>query len=136
MLAARNGNAQAIKLLVAAGADVNAKEFTRGTTALMWAATERHPEAVKALVELGADVSARSGPAGLPRNYMAGRVGVEAVKAAPRIRAAAAAAGRTFDEQLEFERAQGANLAGRDGGGASSQGRAPLRLRSTTSRTS
>ena len=124
MLAARNGNTQAIKLLVAAGADVNAKEFTRGTTALMWAATERHPEAVKALVELGADVAARSGPAGLPRNYMAGKVGVEAVKAAPRIRASAAAAGRTFEEQLEFERAQGANLAGRDGGGASSQGRA------------
>jgi pimeloyl-ACP methyl ester carboxylesterase len=49
---------------------------------------------------------------------------VEAVKAAPRIRSAAAAAGRTFEEQLEFERAQGANLAGRDGGGASSQGRA------------
>jgi uncharacterized protein len=124
MLAARNGNTQAIKLLVAAGADVNAKEFTRGTTALMWAATERHSDAVKALVELGADVSARSGPAGLPRNYMAGKVGVEAVKAAPRIRSAAAAAGRTFEEQLEFERAQGANLAGRDGGGASSQGRA------------
>ena len=126
MLAARNGNAQAIKLLVAAGADVNAKESTRATTALMWAATEGHPAAVKALVELGADVAARSGPAGLPRNYIAGRVGVEAVKAAPRIRAAAAAAGRTFDEQVEFERAQGANLAGRDGGGASSQGRAAV----------
>ncbi|HUG90340.1 MAG TPA: ankyrin repeat domain-containing protein [Planctomycetaceae bacterium] len=123
MLAARNGNAQAIKLLVAAGADVNAKESTRGTTALMWAATQGHPAAVRALVELGADVAARSGPAGLPRNYMAGKVGVEAVKAAPRIRAAAAAAGRTFEEQLEFERSQGANLAGRDGGGASSQGR-------------
>jgi ankyrin repeat protein len=126
MLAARNGNTQAIKILVAAGADVNAKESTRGTTALMWAATERHPEAVRALVELGADVAARSGPAGLPRNYIAGKVGVEAVKAAPRIRAAAAAAGRTFEEQLEFERAQGANLAGRDGGGASSQGRAAV----------
>jgi ankyrin repeat protein len=123
MLAARNGNAQAIKVLVAAGADVNAKESTRGTTALMWAATQGHPAAVRALVELGADVAARSGPAGLPRNYMAGKVGIEAVKAAPRIRAAAAAAGRTFEEQLEFERSQGANLAGRDGGGASSQGR-------------
>ena len=62
---------EAIKLLVAAGADVNAKETARGTTALMWAAEQRHPAAVKALVELGADVAAKSGPAGLPRNYMA-----------------------------------------------------------------
>ena len=36
----------------AAGADVNAKETVRGTTALMWAAEQRHPAAVKALLEL------------------------------------------------------------------------------------
>ena len=39
------------------GADVNAKERIRATTALMWAAQEGHAAAVKALVELGADVS-------------------------------------------------------------------------------
>ena len=56
-----NGNPAAIKMLVAAGADVNAKENLRSTTALMWAAAERHAAAVKALVELGADVGAKSG---------------------------------------------------------------------------
>src|SRR6185436_20709713 len=84
MLAARNGNPQAIKMLVAAGADANAKENLRGTTALMWAAEQRHPEAVKMLLELGADHAAKSGPAGLPRNYMAQRVNSAAVKDAQR----------------------------------------------------
>ena len=107
MLAARNGNPQAIKLLAAAGADVNAKENLRGTTALMWAAEQQHPAAVKMLLELGADPLARSGPAGLPRNYMAPRVNTAAVKDAQRRYAAAIAAGRTYEQQLEYEVAQG-----------------------------
>jgi uncharacterized protein len=117
MYAARNGNPEVIKLLVAAGADLNAKEGLRATTALMWAAQQGHEEAVKALIELGADVSAKSGPAGLPRNYMAGKVGVASVKAAIRIREAAKAAGRTYEEQVAFEEANGASLRGRDAGG-------------------
>jgi ankyrin repeat protein len=107
MFAARNGNPSAIKLLVAAGADVNAKEALRSTTALMWAAEEGHPAAVKALIELGADVSARSGPAGLPRNYMAQAVNVNQVQAAAKRRREARAAGRTLEQQAEFERANG-----------------------------
>jgi uncharacterized protein len=110
MYAARNGNPEAVKQLVAAGADVNAKENLRGTTALMWAAEQRHPAAVKALVELGADVSARTGPAGLPRNYMAPRVNTAAVRDAVRRHAAAAAAGRTYEQQLEYEAAQGMKI--------------------------
>jgi uncharacterized protein len=110
MYAARNGRADAIKLLVAAGADVNAKEKVRGTTALMWAAEQRHPAAVKALVELGADFAAQSGPAGLPRNYMAPRVNTAAVRDAQRRHAAAAAAGRTYEQQLEYEAAQGMKI--------------------------
>jgi uncharacterized protein len=117
MFAARNGNPETIKQLVAAGADVNAREGLRGTTALMWAASQRHPEAVKALVELGADVSIRSGPAGLPRNYIAGRVGVASVKAATRLREEAKSAGRTFSEQIEFEQQNGSGVRGRDAGG-------------------
>jgi uncharacterized protein len=117
MYAARNGNPEVIKRLVAAGADLNAKEGLRATTALMWAAQQGHEEAVKALIELGADVSAKSGPAGLPRNYMAGKVGVASVKAAIRIREAAKAAGRTYEEQVAFEEANGASLRGRDAGG-------------------
>src|SRR5262245_16906902 len=110
MRAARNGNPEAIKLLVAAGADVNAKENLRGTTALMWAAEQRHPAAVKMLLELGADHRARSGPAGLPRNYMAPKVNTAAVKDAQRRYAAAIAAGRTYEQQLEYEVSQGAKI--------------------------
>jgi ankyrin repeat protein len=46
MYAARNGNPDAINVLVRAGADVNQTESLRGTTALMWAAEQKHPEAV------------------------------------------------------------------------------------------
>src|SRR4029453_18505641 len=87
--------------LAAAGADVNAKESLRGTTALMWAAEQRHPSAVKMLLELGADHRAQSGAAGLPRNYMAPRVKTAAVKDAQRRYAEAIAAGRTYEQQLE-----------------------------------
>ncbi len=110
MMAARNGRPEAIKLLFAAGADVNAKENLRGTTALMWAVDQKHPGAVKLLAELGADVGARTGPAGLPRNYMAPRVNRAAVDSAAKRHAAAAAAGRTYEEQLEYEAAHGAKI--------------------------
>jgi ankyrin repeat protein len=113
MFAARNGNPEAIKVLVAGGADVNAKEGIRGTTALMWAAQQSHAAAAKALVELGADVGAKSGPAGLPRNYMAQRVNTNAVEAAAKRRRDAAAAGRTYEEQLNFELDNGLVIGGR-----------------------
>jgi uncharacterized protein len=107
MLAARNGNPEAITLLIASGADVNAKEALRGTTALMWAVEQRHPAAVAALIDGKADVSAKSSGAGLPRNYMANRVNSARVETANRIRAAAAKAGRTYEEQLEIEQKNG-----------------------------
>ena len=106
MLAARNGEPEAIKVLIAAGAEVNAKETARGTTALMWAVEQKHPAAVKALLDGGADYRAKSAGAGLPRNYMAGQ-NAERVEAAVRRRAAAAAAGRTYEQQLAFEGVQG-----------------------------
>jgi len=89
---------------------VNARESLRGTTALMWAAEQRHPDAVKVLLEVGADHSAKSGPAGLPRNYMAPRVNTAAVKDAARRQAAASAAGRTYEQQLEYEASQGMRI--------------------------
>ena len=110
MLAARNGNPAVIKRLVGAGGDVNAKEPLRGTTALMWAAEQRHAAAVKMLLELGADHAAKSGPAGLPRNYMAPRVNTGAVKDAQRRYAEATAAGRTYEEQLEYEASHGGKI--------------------------
>ena len=104
MLAARNGRVDAIRRLIAAAAEVNVREALRGTTALMWAAEQRHPDAVKALLAAGADPGIASGPAGLPRNYMAPPVNVDAVQQARARRARAAAAGRTYDEQVAFER--------------------------------
>jgi ankyrin repeat protein len=115
MLAARNGNPQALKVLVEAGANVNAREPLRGTTALMWAAEQRHPEAVKALLAAGADPSARSGGAGVPRNYMAGRVNTRVVDEARERRLRAQAAGRSYDEQFEFERQNGVPMLGQRG---------------------
>jgi ankyrin repeat protein len=111
MLAARNGNVDLIKRLVAAGADVNAREALRGTTALMWAVEQQHPDAVKALLAAGADPAVKSGPAGTPRNYMANRVDVRNVDESRQRRVRAAAAGRTYEEQLDFERRQRGELA-------------------------
>ena len=107
MLAARNGNPDAIKLLLAAGADVNAKEPARNTTALMWAVEQKHPAAVKALLDGGADPRAKSGPAGLPRNYMAQKVNTANVEAAMKRWSEAVRNGRTYEQQLAFEEASG-----------------------------
>ena len=94
-------------MLLEGGAKVNAKETLRGTTALMWAAEQKHPEAVKALLTGGADFAAKSGGAGLPRNYLAPRVNTAVVKASAQRYARAAAAGRTYEEQLKWEQANG-----------------------------
>ncbi len=106
MFAGRNGRVDLVKRFVAAGVDVNAREMLRGTTALMWATEQHHPDAVKTLLEAGADPGIASGPAGLPQNYMAPRTNVRAVEESRQRRARAAAAGRSYEEQLAFERSQ------------------------------
>ena len=115
MFAARSGNPAAITVLLAAGVDVNARETRRGTTALMWAAEQRHPEAVKRLLAARADAGAKSGPAGLPRSYFAAKVDVQSVDANRRRRAAAAGAGRTYSQQIEFEQKSGLVVAAERG---------------------
>jgi len=60
MTAARTGNVETVKSLLAHGADVNAKESPRGQTALMWAVAGKHPEVARMLIDHGADVHARS----------------------------------------------------------------------------
>jgi len=55
MTAARAGNADAVKVLLDHGADVNARENYKGQTALMWAAAEHHSDVVKVLLDHGAD---------------------------------------------------------------------------------
>jgi len=60
MTAARTGSVEAVKALLAHGADVNAAESAHGQTALMWAAANQHAPVVRALIDAGADVHARS----------------------------------------------------------------------------
>jgi ankyrin repeat protein len=115
MFAARNGNPAALKVLLEAGADVNARETVRGTTALMWAIEQKHPEAVKVLLAAGADVAAKSGGAGLPRNYMANRVNLRAVQLSQDRRKRAAAAGISYDEQLTIDQKAGREVGGQRG---------------------
>ena len=47
-------------LLIARGADVNAKEPSQDQSALMWAAAEHHADVVRLLVEAGADLQAHT----------------------------------------------------------------------------
>src|SRR6266851_5315328 len=61
MTAARTGRPEVLKVLLAYGANPNARESARGQTALMWAAGENNAAAVKVLVEGGADIRARTG---------------------------------------------------------------------------
>jgi uncharacterized protein len=103
MYAARNGRPETLRLLIEAGGDVNARERVRGTTALMWAVAQKNAKAVEVLLAAGADHSVKSGGAGLPRNYLAQRVNVRAVEEAQRRHQRAIAAGRTYEQQLEWE---------------------------------
>jgi len=74
MTCARTGNVDAVKSLLARGADVNAKGGRRGQTALMWAVSEKHLEIEGVLIERGADVNARS-ESGFTPLLFAARVG-------------------------------------------------------------
>jgi ankyrin repeat protein len=60
MEAARSGSLEAVRLLLAHGADVNARERGRQQTALMWAAARRHAAIVRLLIAHGADLHART----------------------------------------------------------------------------
>lgn len=60
MTAARSGNRDVVRMLLARGVPVNARESTLGQTALMWAVARRHPEVVGELLGGGADVNAAS----------------------------------------------------------------------------
>jgi uncharacterized protein len=57
MLAARSGNVEAVKTLLARGAKPEVRERL-GQTALMWAAAEGHTAVVRALLDAGADINA------------------------------------------------------------------------------
>jgi ankyrin repeat protein len=56
MHAAQIGDVGAVKLLLAAGVPIDARETRTGTTALIWAATANRADAVRALAEAGAQM--------------------------------------------------------------------------------
>ena len=56
--AALKGQKEIAELLIAKGADVNAK-YDRGWTPLLWAAREGHKEIAELLIAKGADVNAK-----------------------------------------------------------------------------
>ena len=66
MTAARTGDVAVLKALIEANAEVNARESSRGQTALMWAAAENNAAAIKVLVDAGADIKARTSEGAAP----------------------------------------------------------------------
>ena len=60
MRAARTGHVDAIKALIAAGDDINARERRTGTTAAIWAATYNRGAVIQVLAEAGADLNMTS----------------------------------------------------------------------------
>ncbi|MEX1027739.1 MAG: ankyrin repeat domain-containing protein, partial [Candidatus Paceibacterota bacterium] len=54
MTAARTGRLRPVQALIAAGAEVNAREGNQ-QTALMWAAADGHAKVVQALIDAGAE---------------------------------------------------------------------------------
>ena len=59
MTAARTGEPETVRTLLAHGADPNHREMTRGQTALMWAAANNNAAAIEVLAEQGADINAK-----------------------------------------------------------------------------
>jgi ankyrin repeat protein len=75
MIAARSGNADIVRMLLARGANSKARESSLGETALMWAAAANQAEAVRVLIERGADPNERSNKLAFPKD----RFGLEGV---------------------------------------------------------
>jgi ankyrin repeat protein len=59
MTASRTGKVEAVKVLLAHGANVNGSEPSHGQTALMWAAAEGNVGVVETLIKAGADLHKR-----------------------------------------------------------------------------
>jgi ankyrin repeat protein len=81
MHAARAGNVDAVRMLLIAGAKVNARESWNGQSAIQWAAAEGHSAVVEALVEGGADIRQRSNAGTTPFMFAVRRGDMPTVKA-------------------------------------------------------
>jgi ankyrin repeat protein len=116
MTCAATGNADAVRLLISRGADVNAKEHTQHQDALMWAAAERHADVVRALIDAGADLRARTRQGFTALHFAAREGDLESVRAL-------LAAGVDINIRSEAEpAAQGRGAAASSSGGRSAVG--------------
>jgi ankyrin repeat protein len=80
MTAVRTRSVDAVKLLIAHGADLGATEVESGQTLLMIAAAEMHPSLVRLLLAEGADVHARSVVGFTPLTFAVRAGDLESVK--------------------------------------------------------
>ena len=71
MTAARTGNAADVRLLIEHGADIAARQASKGQNALMWAVAEGHLDVARELLAHGADVAARTRGAFTPLLFAA-----------------------------------------------------------------
>jgi ankyrin len=74
MTCAKTGSAEAVRILLVHGANVNGKEPTQNQTALMWAAAQQHSKVVQVLIEANADLQAHT-KSGFTALHFAARVG-------------------------------------------------------------
>jgi uncharacterized protein len=81
MHAARAGNVDAVKMLLLAGAQVNARESWNGQSPIQWAAAEGYGAVVEALIEGGADIRQRSNAGTTPLMFAVRKGDVRSVKA-------------------------------------------------------
>ena len=80
MTCASSGSADAVRMLIVRGADVNAKEPSENQTALMWAAAEHHPNVVRTLIQAGADLRAHTRKGFTPLHFAAREGDLEATR--------------------------------------------------------
>jgi uncharacterized protein len=80
LMSASQKSIEIAELLLAHGADANAKENTGGQTALMWALAERQPEIARVLIEHGADINARSKSSFTPLHFAAQKGDLDSAK--------------------------------------------------------
>jgi ankyrin repeat protein len=80
MTCARTGTVDAVRALLAGGANPNVKESRRGQTPLMWAVAGKHPEVTRALVDVRADVRARSNSGFTPLFFAAQQGDLESAR--------------------------------------------------------
>ena len=107
MTAVRTGSIDAVKLLIAHGADLGATELESGQTLLMTAAAEMHPSVVRLLLAEGVDVHARSVVGFTPLTFAVRAGDLESVKLL-------VAAGASANERLPSAQTAGETNAGDD----------------------